>query len=220
MIEMRNFPSKVLTIIPAAIPSAIHAIRAMLIAFCLLFGLVAVCSSQNAPEFQSVSGEFARGWIESFKAENPQPVQENQVSTGEDSSSNLWSWGGAPRGSRIEDGKLITDPNYHQGQLNLSGNWLDDAYTDPDTGLPILVYLDPFTGKKTYTYLNPDNQLPIFTYYSYQDDKTGRTAYSYIDPLTGKAVYSYEPPLDMVNELIGGLTDRIISSQKKPWVRL
>ena len=192
---------------------------AILIAFCLLFGLVAVSSSQNAPEFQSVSGEFARDWIESFKAENPPLLQENENSGGNNNTSNLWSWGGAPRGSRIEDSKLITDPNYLQGQLNLSTDWLDDANTDPDTGLPLLEYLDPFTGMKTYTYLNPDTRLPIFTYYSYQDDKTGKTAYSYIDPLTGKAVYSYEPPLDIINDLIGGLADQI-TSQGHPWVRL
>jgi hypothetical protein len=208
---MRDILAKVLAIIPAAI--------AILIAFCLLFGLVAVSSSQNAPEFQSVSGEFARDWIESFKAENPPPVQENENSGGENNSSNLWSWGGAPRGSRIEDSKLITDPNYLRGQLNLSTDWLGDAYTDPDTGLPLLEYLDPFTGMKTYTYLNPDTQLPIFTYYSDQDDKTGRTAYSYIDPLTGKAVYSSERPLDIINDLIGGLADQI-TSQGQPWVRL
>ena len=108
---------------------------------------------------------------------------------------------------------MIVDPNYTQGKLNLS-EWLDDAYTDPDTGLPLLEYLDPFTGKKTYTYLNPDTQHPIFTYYSYQDDKTGRTAYSYIDPLTGEAVYSDEPPMDILYDLIAGLADRTITSHR------
>lgn len=196
----------------------VYAVAAILITS-LLFCLAVTCSSQNAPEFQSVNGEFARNWIESFKAENPQPVQESNVSTVENNSSNLWNWGGVPRGSRIEDGKLIADPNYIQGKLNLS-EWLDDAYTDPDTGLPLLEYLDPFTGKKTYTYLNPDTQHPIFTYYSYQDDKTGRTAYSYIDPLTGKAVNSDEPPTDILYDLIAGLADRTITSQSEPWVRL
>ena len=92
----------------------IPAVAAILITS-LLFFLAVTCSSQNAPEFQSVSGEFARNWIESFKAENPQPVQESNVSTVENNSSNLWNWGGAPRGSRIEDGNLIADPNYIQG---------------------------------------------------------------------------------------------------------
>ncbi len=192
---------------------------ALILITSLLFCLAVTCSSQNAPKFQSVSGEFARDWIKSFKAENPQPVQESNISASEDNSSDLWKWGGTPRGRRVEDGQLIADPNYVPGNLNLS-NWLDDAYTDPDTGLLLLEYLDPFTGKKTYSYLNPDTQHPIFTYYSYQDDKTGRTAYSYIDPLTGKAVNSDEPPTDILYDLIAGLADRTITSQSEPWVRL
>ena len=186
----------------------------------LMFCLAVTCSSQNAPEFQSVSGEFAREWIESFKGENPRPSEENQIGAGDRNSSSLWSWGGAPKGSRMEGGKLLTDPDHLQRQFNLSSNWMDDAYTDPDTGLPLVEYLDPFTGKKTYTYLNPDTELPVFTYYSYQDDKTGRTSYSYVNPLTGKAVYSDEPPLDIVNDLFAGLASRIITSQREPWIQL
>ncbi len=236
MIKMRNTPVKVpdqnpsngAAVFPATMPSifgaatrtSVAATASILISLCLLMSLVAVCSSQNAPEFQSVSGEFARDWIESFKAENPQPGQENQLGSGDRNNSSLWSWGGAPEGSRIENGRLLKDPDYLQGQLNLSSDWMGDAHIDPDTGLPLVEYLDPFSGTRTYTYLNPDTELPIFTYYSYQDEKTGRTKYSYINALTGKAVISDEPPLDMVNELIGGLADRTISGQSKPWIQL
>lgn len=218
MIKMRNIPVTVPAMISAATPTAFPAGAAILIAFCLLISLVSVSSSQNAPEFQSVSGEFARDWIESFRAENPRPGQENTESAG-DGNSSLWSWGGAPKGSRIDDGKLLTDPDYLQGQLNLSSNWMDDAHIDPDTGLPLVVYLDPFSGMRTHTYLNPDTELPVFTYYSYQDDKTGRTSYSYVNPLTGKAVRSDEPPLDILDDLIGEVADRI-TSQSEPWTQL
>lgn len=161
-----------------------------------------------------MSGEFARDWINSFKAQNQQPAQESNGN-----GSDLWNWGSAPKGSRIEDGKLLTDPHYLRPQLNLSGNWLGDTYTDPDTGMPVQVYLDPFTGRTTYTYLNANTGQPAFSYYTYPDAKTGKTVYAYTDPRTGNAVYSGEAPFDLVNALSNGLAAQKDTNLNGPWIR-
>ncbi len=133
---------------------------ALLAVSCLLCIITTTCSAQSAaPSFQSVSGEFARTWITSNKAQISQPVQESPGN-----GSDLWNWGKAPKGSKIENGKLLTDPYYLRPLLNLSSNWLGETYTDPDTGLPVQIYLDPLTGKTTYTYLDPNSGRPIFSY--------------------------------------------------------
>ncbi len=191
------------------------AVVAFLMISCLLFTITTVCSSQSTPSFQSVSGEFARDWIDSYRAQNPQPAQESKGN-----GSDLWNWGSAPKGSRIDDGKLLTDPYYLRPQLNLSSNWLGDSYTDPDTGMPVQIYLDPLTGKTTYTYLNPSTGQPVFSYYTYLDDKTKKLVYAYIDPLTGNAIYSDEAPLDLVSSLLSGSAQQTVTNQNGPWIRL
>ena len=182
---------------------------------CLLCIIITACSAQSAPSFQSVSGEFARQWINSYKAQNPQPVQE---STG--NGSDLWNWGRAPKGSKIDNGKLLTDPYYLRPQLNLSSNWLGDSYTDPNTGLPVQIYLDPLTGKTTYTYLDPNTGQPVFSYYSYRDAKTGETVYAYADPTTGNVISSGSVPIDIIGAITNGLAQQSDTNSNGPWTRL
>lgn len=193
----------------------VSAVIAILTVSCLLCVITTICSAQSAaPSFQSVSGEFARNWITSSKTQNPQPVQESPGN-----GSDLWNWGKAPKGSKIDNGELLTDPYYLRPQLNLSSNWLGDTYTDPDTGMPVQIYLDPLTGKTTYTYLNPTGQ-PIFSYYSYRDTKTGEMVYAYTDPNTGNAISSDNIPVDIVNAIMNGLMPQSDTNPNGPWIRL
>jgi hypothetical protein len=134
--------------------------------------------------------------------------------------SDLWNWGKAPKGSKIDNGELLTDPYYLRPQLNLSGNWLGDTYTDPDTGMPVQIYLDPLTGKTTYTYLNPSTGQPIFSYYSYRDTKTGEMVYVYTDPNTGNAISSDNIPVDIVNAMMNSLMPQSDTNPNGPWTRL
>ena len=127
----------------------------------ILFLIIAAGSAQSTPSFQSVSGEFAQKWIKNYTVNDPVPV-----TSSEGNGSDLWNWGSAPRGSKIVGGKLITDPYYLRPLLNLSSNWLGEAYTDEDTGLPVETYSDPLTGKNYYNILNPNNRPdPIFVLY-------------------------------------------------------
>lgn len=180
----------------------------LLFAFCIQ---TALASSEDAPDYQSVSGEFAQSWIKDFKEENglasPAIVQK-QIANKEDESdendSDLWSWGNAPRGSKIVDGQLVRDPNYLRALLNLTDNWLDESYTDSATGLPVNVYSDPLTGRKYYDVLNPKTGKLLFAYYTYEDERTGQLVYVYTDPDTGEEVHASSVPTDVIESLASG----------------
>ena len=187
---------------------------AMIMLF-LLYILMTTCGADSTDRFQSVSGEYAKNWITSFKAQNPAPVQRS-----EENGSDLWNWGMAPKGSKIENGKLITDPYYLRPLLNYSSNWLGETYTDAATGLPIETYVDPLTGKTVIVYLNPNTGKAIFTYSTYLDPNTGKSVYSYVDPMTGNQVNSSVKPIDIVNALTGRLTGQTVSNQNEPWTRI
>lgn len=171
-------------------------------------------SGQSAPVFHSVSGEFAQKWIEDFKKEKAAVVVPKAVDTqsiqSQDNQSDLWSWGSAPRGSKIVDGQLERDPNYLRPLLNLTSNWLDELYTDSDTGLPMEVYSDPLTGRKYHHILNPNTGIAFFTYCSYKDENTGQMVYVYVDPDTGREVQATSAPVDVIRSLAAGMADNLI----------
>jgi hypothetical protein len=181
----------------------------------ILFLIIAICSAQSTPSFQSVSGEFAQKWIKNYTVNDPVPI-----TSSEGNGSDLWNWGGAPRGSKIVGGKLITDPYYLRPLLNLSSNWLGEAYTDEDTGLPVETYSDPLTGKNYYNILNPNTGQILFSYYTYPDAITGKLVYAYVDPITGKEAYASSAPIDIINALAGNLNGQSNYNQNEPWTRL
>jgi hypothetical protein len=208
------------------IGSAATRILVLSLAFSLALCLfLAPASSQSTPpQYQSVSGEFAQKWIKDYQEENAKssPEAEDNPKSNEDdeNGSDLWNWGNAPRGSKIVDGNLVTDPNYLRPLLNLSSDWLGETYTDPATGLPMQTYSDPLTGKKIYVFLNPTNSKPFFRYSTYPDSKTGNLVYSYIDPMTGKEVNASSAPIDLINLLVGKIAGQTTYNQNEPWTRL
>ena len=159
---------------------SIWAISAVLV-LCLS---AALCSGQDAGNFQSIGGDYGKKLISTIDLNDTKP-EENKNGT-------LWSWGSSPKGSKIVDGMLVEDPIYSLKKLNVVSNWLGDslvdpygvtepayAYTDPDTGLPVQTYVDPVTGHH---------------YYTYTDAKSGKLVYVYFNPQTGEALYtSYAP---------------------------
>lgn len=178
----------------------------LLLALCLQ---IALADSEDAPNYQSVSGDFAQNWIKNFKEEtglaSPEVVEKETASFEDDENkSDLWTWGNAPRGSKIVDGQLVRDPNYLHALFNLSDNWLDESYTDKETGLPVNVYSDPLTGRKYYDVLNPKTGDILFAYYTYEDEKTGQLVYVYTDPTTGEEVHASAMPTDIIEYLASG----------------
>ena len=184
----------------------------MLLLLACLF--VSLSSGQSPPSFQSVSGEFAQKWIEDYKKESgiDDPARSGNMDSNQsrDNESDLWSWGSAPRGSKIVDGQLERDPNYLRPLLNLTSNWLDELYTNYDTGLPMEVYSDPVTGRKYYHILNPNTGIAFFTYCAYIDKDTGKMVYVYVDPDTGKEVKASSVPADIIRSLAGSMADNLI----------
>jgi len=191
--------------------SCAASILKLIMIICLLSPL---SSGQSPPVFQSVSGEFAHKWIKDYKKESgiADPPEAGNIASNQsqDNDSDLWSWGSAPRGSKIVDGQLERDPNYLRPLLNLTSNWLDELYTDSDNGLPMEVYSDPVTGRKYYHILNPNTGIAFFTYCSYEDEKTGQTVYVYVDPYTDKEVQATSAPVDIIKSLAGSLVDNLI----------
>jgi hypothetical protein len=203
-------PSNSTVIVALVFAPILAIILASSLAF-LLSPIISISSSQSTPNFQSVSGEFAAKWIKDFKEENGLKAPAADINGAEgnhstENDSDLWSWGKAPLGSKIVDGKLVRDPNYLRPLLNLSANWLDESYTDSDTGLPVDVYSDPLTGRKYYRLLKPTTGQPFFSYYTYKDEKTGRLVYVYTDPVTGEEVHSSSKPADVIDALARGIS--------------
>jgi len=149
------------------------------IALIILSLLAPICSAQStgAGHFQSVGGDYARSWLNA-NVPNPQNTQASQNSQNsqmnqnsqmdqnaqatqndsgqkQSSSADLWSWGSAPKGSRIVGGELVTDPYYQWPGLNYTYNWLGDSNVNPYAESPMYSYKDPQTGDTDYGYWDP-----------------------------------------------------------------
>jgi hypothetical protein len=89
-----------------------------LLAICLSALAQSVVSGGGNEHYQGVGGDFGRSMLNSFKAQNPQPAEEN-------ASNDLWSWGSAPKGKKMVNGKLV-DASTVSTDVNWSANWLGD----------------------------------------------------------------------------------------------
>jgi hypothetical protein len=118
--------------------------------------LLAICQAQAIGTFQSVGSDFGRTWLKNFQAQNPAQQPQAQNSTA------LWSWGGAPKGSTIQNGSLVSDPYNIWKSLNLTSGWMGQAYVDPKTGYPVYAFVDPYTGYPDYFYVDPKTGKPVY----------------------------------------------------------
>jgi len=125
----------------------------------LIACLLAVdCYAQSTSRFQSVGGDFGRNVIGTLKANDTQPAAANSSN----SNNSLWNWGNAPKGSLIQNGKLIADPFNTWKSLNYTDGWIGKVETDPYTGYQIYAYKIPNTGETKYFYLDPYTGAPIY----------------------------------------------------------
>jgi hypothetical protein len=168
------------------------AVSVLLIA-CLLVG---GSFGQSQDRFKSVGGDYGQNWISSFRAQNPETSK--AISNGTD----LWSWGSAPKGSKIVDGKLVTDPYYIWRSLNFTNGWLGETYVDPKTGYPVYAYVDPNTGITRYFYVDPD---------------TGKPVYTNVDPETALLDYGSDSPYYSPNYWTGSNSLPPVFGSNSPW---
>jgi hypothetical protein len=125
----------------------------------LIACLLAVdCYAESTSRFQSVGGDFGRNVIGTLKANDTQPSPAG--SNG--SNSSLWNWGNAPKGSLIQNGKLVADPFNTWKSLNYTDGWMGEVEKDPYTGYPIYAYKIPGTGETKYFYIDPYTGKPIY----------------------------------------------------------
>lgn len=140
----------------------------------IVFLSAAGCYAQSMSYPLSLSGDFSRNWISSFKAQNPLPAEQNLEN-------DLWTWGGAPKGSILVNGNLVPDPYYIWKSLNYTSGWLGKVYVDPTTGYPIYGYINPYSGMVLYYYMDPKTGKPVYTnaYPSYGFPNYGSVPYYY-----------------------------------------
>ncbi len=168
--------------------------RYRFIVLALVYGfLLAACYAQPTSEFQSVSGDNGRSLLNSFLTQSTKPD--------ENKSSGLWSWGNAPKGSKIVGGKLVADTIYNLTSAKIYTNWLGDTYVDPSTGSPIYSYEDPSTGRTIYYYIDPKNGEPISVN---------------VDPFTGEPVDASLSPYSTSNLGSNSALPSIFSTNN-PW---
>jgi hypothetical protein len=130
---------------------------AFALALSLTICLLAIgCYAQSTSGPQNVGGDFGRNWIGSFKAQNPQPAEQNLKN-------DLWTWGSSPKGSIMVNGNLVPDPYYIWKSLNYTSGWLGKVSVDPTTGYPVYGYLDPYTGMQINYYMDPKTRKPVYS---------------------------------------------------------
>jgi hypothetical protein len=124
----------------------------------LIACLLAVdCYAESTSRFQNVGGDFGRNVIGTLKANDTQPAPVSNSSN-----SSLWKWGNAPKGSLIQNGKLVADPFNTWKSLNYTDGWMGEVEKDPYTGYPIYAYKIPGTGETKYFYIDPYTGKPIY----------------------------------------------------------
>lgn len=186
----------------------------MRIVFALVLTLV-VCLlaaggfAQFWPPAQYVGGSYGQSWLGSYNAPKPQPAEQN-------AGNDLWTWGGAPKGSIIAGGKLVPDPYYIWKSLNYTSGWLGAVYIDPSTGNQVYGYIDPF-GRVIYYYVDPKTGKPVYTN-AYP--ATGITYYDPYDPYYYPyyGYYGSMYPVYPFYDWQGSYTLPSVFSTNNPWV--
>jgi hypothetical protein len=168
----------------------------VLLTACLL---VADCYAQSMSRAQYVGGSFGQSWIGGSKAQNPAPAVQ-------DPGNDLWTWGGAPKGSIIVNGKLTPDPYYIWKSLNYTSGWLGMVYVDPSTGYPIYAYTDPNTQMVINFYVDPKTGKPVYT-----------NVYPSVYPATGFPYYGSVTPYYSPNYWQGNYGLPPVFNSNNPW---
>lgn len=110
-----------------------------------IFSLAASCHAQGVAQY--VGGDFGRMWLASTGYQYPQPAQSDQ--------SELWYWGGGPKGSMVVDGKLVPDPRYIWKSENGTGYWAGWKYPYASGWNPVYSPKYPYTFSSGPYYVSP-----------------------------------------------------------------
>jgi hypothetical protein len=137
--------------------TALAVIAVVLVVACLL---AVDCYAESSSRFQSLGGDFGRNVISTLKANDTEPASASDDNNS--SSSDLWNWGNAPKGSLIQNGKLVVDPFNTWKSFNYTDGWIGEVEEDPFTGYSIYAYKVPGTGETRYFYLDPYTGEPIY----------------------------------------------------------
>ena len=123
---------------------------------CLLLG---DCYAQSISSYQSLSGDSGRTILASLRANESQSSEAIDNASKNDT---LWRWGGAPKGSVLVDGELLTDPFNTWKDFNTTEKGIALVGVDPFKGYPIYAFKIPGTGETKYFYLDPYTREPFY----------------------------------------------------------
>ncbi len=110
-----------------------------------IFSLAGSCYAQGAAQY--VGGDFGRMWLASTGYQYPPPAQSTQ--------SDLWYWGGGPKGRMVVDGNLVPDPRYIWKSENGTGYWAGWNYPYTSGWYPVYSYKYPYTFTSGPYYVSP-----------------------------------------------------------------
>ena len=126
-------------------------IVASLILSLAIIALAESCYAQGVSYAPYVGGDYGRMWLDSFGYQYPQPAQSTQ--------SDLWYWGGGPKGSIAFNGYLLPDLRYTWKSENGSGYWAGWNYPYASGWYPSYSYKYPYSFGGLYStpyYYLPD----------------------------------------------------------------
>lgn len=96
------------------------AIIVSLIVSLAIFSLLESCYAQGVSYAPYVGGDYGRTWLASTGYQIPAPAQSTK--------SDLWYWGGGPKGSIAFNGYLVPDLRYIWKSENGTGYWAGWKY--------------------------------------------------------------------------------------------
>jgi hypothetical protein len=140
----------------------------------MIYLMASGSSAQSISSPLSLSGYFDSNRASSYEVLNPQPALQGTTN-------DLWTWGGAPKGSIVINGNLVPDPYYVWKSLNYTVGWLGEVYVDLGTGNPVYAYINPYTGMQVNFYMDPKTGKPAYlnTYPYYRSPYYGNALPSY-----------------------------------------
>lgn len=152
--------------------------RAALIILVLICILGQYCYAQGMRTSYApyVGGEYGKIWLAGINSQRAlpaaitppaqiaQPTGSTQPS--QNRQSDLWNWGGGPKGSLIVNGNLQSDPRYIWVSINdTTGYWASDRYPYYSQWYPGYSYRYPYTWTPYYSYQTPYTPTYSYPYY-------------------------------------------------------
>ena len=124
---------------------------ALLMLSLMLIVLAGSCYAQGLSSAPYVGGDFGRAWLGNIDQLSAQPAKSTY--------SDLWNWGGGPKGSMAVNGYLVPDLRYIWKSENGTGYWAGWKYPYASGWYPAYNYPYSFSSIYPSNYYYPPDYL-------------------------------------------------------------